>query len=153
MYFYSVEKKTGYGTPILLTEGPFAGWMTWGNGTDPFETLIGPFCKKVDPSGRVRTAFQPRAEHLNGSGAIHGGALLSFADFSLFAIADQALKDSALSVTITCNAEFLAPGGINGWIEGEGEVLRAGRSIVFVRGLLRQNGNRILMFSGTLKKG
>ena len=55
---------------------------------------IGPFCFRVD-DGRARCAFQPRREHLNGGGTIHGGALMSFADFSLFAIAHNALAGAA----------------------------------------------------------
>ena len=43
-----------YVGPIEVTEGPFAGWMTWGEGADPYETAIGPFCFKVDASGAAR---------------------------------------------------------------------------------------------------
>ena len=42
-----------YVGPIEVTEGPFAGWMTWGEGADPYETAIGPFCFKVDADGRA----------------------------------------------------------------------------------------------------
>lgn len=145
------ELNSGYGVPILISEGPFAGWTTYSAGVDPFETLVGPFCRKKEADGRMRCAFQPGPQHLNGGGMVHGAALLSFADFALFGIAHDALA-SGLSVTLTCNAEFLSPGGLDGWIEAEGEVVRAGRSVLFVRGLMKQKGNTLLMFSGTLKK-
>ena len=77
---------TSYTGAIELTEGPFAGWITWGAGSDPFETANGPFCFKIE-NGTARCAFQPRREHLNGGGAVHGGALMRFADFALFSIA------------------------------------------------------------------
>ena len=140
-----------YGKPAPITSGPFAGWTSWGLGADPFETHVGPFCIKHE-DGRVRCAFEPRPEHLNGGGAIHGGALMSFADFALFAFAYKALASGAKTVTLTCNCEFLSPGTLDGWVEAEGEVLRESRSLVFVRGLITQQSRPVLAFSGTLKK-
>ncbi|GAM99946.1 phenylacetic acid degradation protein paaI [alpha proteobacterium U9-1i] len=114
--------------------------------------MLGPFCFKVE-DGRTRSAFQPRHEHLNGSGAIHGGALMSFADFSLFSIAHNALANNVKAVTLTCNCEFLSAGTLDGGIvEASGEVLRDTRSLVFVRGLVTQASRPVLAFSGTLKK-
>lgn len=140
----------GYLGPVTLTDGPFAGWQSWSKGADPYETSIGPFCFKVE-NGAALSAFQPRREHLNGGGAIHGGALMSFADFALFAIAHNALRDTR-AVTLTCNSEFLSAGGLDGIVEARGEVLRETRSLVFVRGLITQQGRPLLAFSGTLKK-
>jgi uncharacterized protein (TIGR00369 family) len=143
-------KSEPYGAPIVLSEGPFAGWTTWGAGADPFETSIGPFCFRF-VNGAARCAFQPRREHLNGGGAIHGGALMSFADFSLFSIAHNALA-GAKAVTLTCNCEFLGAGELGDIVEAEGDMLRQTRSLVFVRGLVTQAARPLLAFSGTLKK-
>ncbi|MGH6951213.1 MAG: PaaI family thioesterase [Vitreimonas sp.] len=139
-----------YAGPVQLTEGPFAGWSTWSGGADPYETAIGPFCFKVE-EGRARTAFQPRREHLNGGGTIHGGALMSFADFSLFSIAHKALE-GVHAVTLTCNCEFLSAGDLSGVVEAQGDVLRETRSLIFVRGIVTQGQRPLLAFSGTLKK-
>jgi uncharacterized protein (TIGR00369 family) len=136
--------------PYKLEAGPFAGWYTWGDGGDPFETVNGPFCFTFD-GHNVVCGFEPRRDHLNGAGAIHGGALMSFADFSLFAIAHTALKD-VNAVTLTCNCEFIAAGTLGAIVEARGEVLRATRSLVFLRGLIMQAGQPLLAFSGTLKK-
>lgn len=139
-----------YGTAVVLSEGPFAGWTTWGTGADPFETLVGPFCFKEEEA-RTRSAFQPRREHLNGGGAVHGGALMSFADFALFSIAHKALA-GVKAVTLSCNCEFISSADLDGWLEAEGEVLRNGRSVIFVRGLITQRAHPVLAFSGALKK-
>ncbi|HYD86108.1 MAG TPA: PaaI family thioesterase [Vitreimonas sp.] len=139
-----------YEGPVELKDGPFAGWLTWSAGADPYETAIGPFCFKLE-DGRARSAFQPRREHLNGGGTIHGGALMSFADFSLFSIAHNVLR-GAKAVTLTCNCEFLSAGGLDGAVESEGEVLRETRSLIFVRGIVTQLGQPLLAFSGALKK-
>ena len=148
----SADKLGGdpYGIPVVLAEGPFKGWTTWGAGADPFETAIGPFCFILE-NGKTRSAFQPRREHLNGGGAIHGGALMSFADFSLFSIAHNSLA-GAKAVTLTCNCEFLSAGGLGAWVESSGEVLAETRSLLFVRGIVTQGATSLLAFSGTLKK-
>jgi uncharacterized protein (TIGR00369 family) len=102
--------------------------------------------------GRARCAFQPRREHLNGGGAIHGGALMGFADFALFSITHNALASGVKAVTLICNCEFIGAGDLDGWVEAEGEVLRDTRSLVSVRGVVTQRGRPVLAFSGTLKK-
>jgi acyl-coenzyme A thioesterase PaaI-like protein len=135
---------------VTVAEGPFAGWTTWSQGSDPYETAIGPFYFRGD-TGRARCAFQPRREHLNGGGTIHGGALMSFADFSLFAIAHNALANSH-AVTLTFSSEFVGAGGLDGTVEADGEVIRETRSVIFVRGLVTQASRPLLSFSGTLKK-
>jgi uncharacterized protein (TIGR00369 family) len=145
-----MAENVGNAAPIVVTEGPFQGWLTWGAGEDPFETAIGPFCFRGDGRDLV-CAFEPKRAHLNGGGAIHGGALMSFADFSLFAIAHEALA-GAKAVTIAFHCEFLSPGGLGEMIEARGDVLRATRSLIFVRGLVTQSSRILLAFSGTLKK-
>lgn len=148
----------GDGTPqttwsggVTLKEGPFAGWTTWSQGGDPFETIIGPFYFKTEADGGVRCAFEPKPHHLNGGGSIHGGCLMSFADFSLFGIAHNTLA-GAHAVTLTFNSEFIGAGGLDGVVEAGGEVIRETRSVIFVRGIVTQAERPLLSFSGTLKK-
>lgn len=145
-----MAENVGNAGPITVADGPFRGWQTWGAGEDPFETAIGPFCFRG--TGRdVVCAFEPKRTHLNGGGTVHGGALMSFADFCLFAIAHESLA-GAKAVTVAFHCEFLAPGGLDETVEARGEVLRATRSLVFVRGLITQGQRSLLAFSGTLKK-
>lgn len=148
----------GDGTPqttwsggVTLTEGPFAGWTTWSEGGDPYETLIGPFYFRSEAGGGARSVFEPQAHHCNGGGSIHGGCLMSFADFSLFAIAHNTLK-GAHAVTLTFSSEFVGAGKAGELIEAHGEVVRDTRSVIFVRGIVTQAARPLLSFSGTLKK-
>lgn len=136
--------------PQVIAEGPFAGWKTWSTGSDPYETAIGPFYFKTE-AGASLSAFEPRRDHLNGAGSIHGGLLMSFADFTLFTIAHEALE-GVRAVTLTCNCEFLSAGGLGATVEARGEVLRETRSLIFVRGVMTQGDRPLLAFSGTLKK-
>lgn len=136
--------------PVLVRDSPFAGWLTWGHGADKYETAIGPFYFRQD-GARTRCAFAPRHDHLNNSGAIHGGALMSFADFALFAVAHAELQDTR-AMTVSFASEFIRAGDLEAPVEAEGEVLRATRSIIFLRGLVTQRGQTLLAFSGALKK-
>lgn len=148
----------GDGTPqttwsggVTLTEGPFAGWTTWSKGGDPYETLIGPFYFRSEAGGTTRCVFEPQDHHCNGGGSIHGGCLMSFADFSLFAIAHNTLKGEH-AVTLTFSSEFVGAGKPGQLIEAHGEVVRDTRSVTFVRGIVTQAARPLLSFSGTLKK-
>ena len=88
---------------------------------------------------------------MNGAGVVHGGCLLTFADFALFAIAHEAM-DGAYGLTVALTSEFL-DGPMEGeLIEARGDVLRAGGSLIFVRGILTGDGRPCLNFSGTIKR-
>ena len=89
---------------------------------------------------------------MNGHGFMHGGCMMTFADFSLFAIADDHFDEQTSAVTLSMNSEFLSSAPNGALMEVRGEVLKAGRSILFVRGVMTANGEPCLNFSGTIKK-
>jgi len=137
-------------TPRRVEEGPFAGWFTWA-GLDPYETMTGPFYAREEAGGGVRCAFQAEERHCNMMGAVHGGCLMTFADFALFAIATPVLGTGP-AVTVTLNGDFVAAGRKGDRVEATGEVVRAGRSLVFVRGLIQVRDAPVLSFSGVIKR-
>ena len=71
---------------ITVTDGEWAGWQCYPGG-DPFEDLAGPFYYRVDADGRKVCAFRAERKHMNGGGFMHGGCVMTFADFCLFVIA------------------------------------------------------------------
>jgi uncharacterized protein (TIGR00369 family) len=144
------DGETGYAQHTRIGEGEWDGWFMY-VGLDPFEDLAGPFYMREEPDGTRRSAFRVEEKHLNGGGGIHGGCLMTFADFALFAIGHEALKDSQ-SVTATLNGEFVGPAGLGDLVECTGDVVRAGRSMVFIRGLITCAGEPLLNFSGVIKK-
>jgi uncharacterized protein (TIGR00369 family) len=131
-----------------ITEGPWAGWRLWS--TDPFELHAGPFYSRARDDGRIVCAFRAEKKHMNGGGFMHGGCLMTFADYSLFALAGQSLDGG--SVTASLSGEFLDSAREGEFIEAEGEVTRAGRSLVFIRGTVSSAGRPLLTFSGIVKK-
>jgi acyl-coenzyme A thioesterase 13 len=131
-----------------VTEGEFKGWYTWPE--EPFEhDTAGPFYMLTDEKGQV-AAFRAQRKHMNAGGVMHGGCLMTFADFALFAIAHHGME-GVYGLTVAFTSEFL-DGALEGeLIEARGEVLRQGRSITFVRGIVTANDRPVLNFSGTIK--
>ena len=137
-------------TKTIETSGEFAGWQTWEE--EPFEhEAAGPFYFTTDENGPV-AAFRVQRKHMNAGGVVHGGCLMTFADFSLFAIGHDAMEGE-YGVTVAFTAEFLT-GALEGErLEARGEVLQKGRSLSFVRGLVStDDGRPVLNFSGTIKR-
>lgn len=133
---------------VQATSGDFAGWWTWTR--DNFETHNGPYWHREE-NGEVVCAFRVTDKHVNGSGAVHGGAFMTFADYCLFAIGSRALEDGR-GVTLSFSSEFIDAAYKGELVEGRGEIVRAGRSIVFLRGILSAAGRPLLTFSGTVKR-
>lgn len=82
---------------------------------------------------------------------MHGGCMLTFADFALFSIAHEDLKDSH-AVTVSLNGEFVGPAHEGDLVEATGEVVKAGKSMIFIRGLVSTGDSPMLAFSGVIKK-
>lgn len=137
----------------IMTEGPFAGWTRW-SGIHPnrFSDLIGSHYYRMDDAGIVECAMPTEEKHLNGLGFLHGGFLMAFIDQTLFAIARPRLSATVGAVTLSCDTHFLGAGVAGRIIHGTGEVLRETGKLLFIRGLLTQEGNSICAFTGTLRK-
>lgn len=134
-----------------VTEGEWAGWSCYPGG-DPFEDLAGPFYFKADGGdGRPVCAFRAEKKHLNGGGFLHGGCVMTFADFSIFVIARDDIQNGN-TVTATFNGEFVGTAHEGDLVECRGEVVKAGRSMVFCRGLITCQGEPVMPFSAVIKK-
>ena len=145
------DETTGRPRPVQASAGPFAGWWSW-SGRDAFEQLIGPFYVSPEDGGSVRCGFLVEPKHLNGRNSVHGGCMMAFADFALFAISRSARGGRrGAGVTVSLNSEFLGPGHLGERVEATGEVTRGGGSLTFVRGLCTADGRPMLAFSGIIK--
>lgn len=134
--------------PVLQTEGEFKDWLYWPKEAFEFGAA-GPFYYKKIGDEYV-SRFRAEKKHLNGGGTIHGGCLMTFGDFALFAIAADHIN--YYGVTVAFTSEFLSGPREGQLIEARGEVLKAGGSIIFVRGVITADGEPALNFSGTIKK-
>lgn len=130
-----------------------AGYQGW-EGTDPFEDHAGPYFYRRTETGEIRCAFEALPVHCNGGGFLHGGALMTFADYTLFAFATDILDGPC--VTVSFNAEFTAAGRAGEIIEARGEIVQNTGSMVFVRGQVFTGegaAERLLLnYSGIVKR-
>ncbi|GMN01639.1 PaaI family thioesterase [Erythrobacter sp. MTPC3] len=141
--------STSYGTLALCEEGEFAGWRYWEG--DPFETRSGPFYMQREDDGSYTSAFRTEDRHMNGGGFLHGGCLMTFADFALFAIAtDELAGDHA--VTMNLSGDFLGAAGPGALMQARGEVTRGGGKTIFVRGMVTADGEPALSFTGIIRR-
>jgi len=118
---------------------------------DPFEEMVGPLCFKEDADGRLKFAFEDAQHHANTSGQIHGGMLMTFADFALCLAAIHGLPGERC-VTVSLSCEFTAAGQVGDFIESTAEVVRRARSLTFVRGLITAGDRTLLSYSAIVKR-
>lgn len=130
--------------------GRLEGYQAWEGGTDPFEDYAGPYFFKKMEDGSIRCAFEALPHHCNGGGFLHGGSLMTFADYALFALAGDVLDGPG--VTVSFNSEFISAVGAGNFIEATGEVVRNTRSMIFVRGQVFCGDETLLNFSGVIKR-
>lgn len=133
----------------IATQGEFKGWEYWPE--EPYENRAGPFYRTVDDEG-VIGAFRAEPRHMNGGGSVHGGCLMTFADFMLFSIAWESFREGEMGVTLTCNSEFIDAARLGDRITARGEVTRAGGTIIFVRGMIYAEDRPCLSFSGSIRR-
>lgn len=134
---------------VDVKEGEFAGWQVWQS--DAFEQRAGPFYEKIEDSGEAVIAFRAEERHMNGAGFMHGGCLMTFADFALFSIAHREMAGQ-WGVTLNLSGDFLEAVRVGQLVEARGEVTRGGGKTVFVRGLITADGTPALSFTGIIRK-
>lgn len=88
------------------------------------------------------------AHHVNQMGVAHGGLLMTLLDVAMGSAA-RAHADANV-VTVDMQTAFLAPA--RGRLIGEGRVVRAGRSIVFVEGEVRDASGQLVAKASSVFK-
>ncbi|MBX9701869.1 MAG: PaaI family thioesterase [Acetobacteraceae bacterium] len=127
-----------------------AGWKPLP--AEDYPALIGPFwAKRESPEARIwRYGFLAEKRHANLGGVVHGGMLMSFAD-DVLGMAVFEAAGRKFCTTVQLNTQFIAPARIGDFVEGRAEVLRATRSVVFVRGLLTAGDRTLVSAEGVWK--
>ena len=118
--------------------------------TDPFEDRVGPLGYKVD-AGRISFVFDAQPHHRNSSDSLHGGMLMTFADYAicLTAVWDQ---PGEKCVTVSFNCEFVTAGRVGDRVESVCEVVRRTGSLTFVRGQVFVGERVLLNCSAVVKR-
>jgi len=103
----------------------------------------------------VRIGFRVEARHTNPLGILHGGMMASFCDMLLPISVHRKHHEIGhrFLPTISLQIDYLSAVPLGAWVEGEADVLRATRSLVFAQGLVNADGVPAARVSGIFKVG
>ena len=115
--------------------------------------LNGPLYARLQ-GDRLQLGFRVEPRHTNPLNICHGGMLATFADMLLPCVAIyQAATERRFLPTISLQADYLAAAALGAWVQGEGEVLRTTRNMVFAQGMISADGVPAMRVSGIFKLG
>jgi len=104
--------------------------------------------------GKLRLGFRAEERHCNPMRIVHGGMLATFADLQLpFAARFQAGMPGNFLPTVNLSLDYVAAAKMGAWIEGETEVLRKTRSLVFAQCRITADGALAVRANGLFKIG
>ncbi len=123
-------------------------------------TIGGPFVAHNGPlygrwtGERVQLGFRVEERHCNPRQICHGGMLATFTDMLMPCIAlYQSTMERRFLPTISLQIDYLAPALLGAWAQGEGEVLRTTRNMLFAQGLVYADGELAMRVSRVFKLG
>ncbi len=126
--------------------------------SDPFEDHTGPFYFRIEgdarQAGSVHCVLPTLPRQANYAGGVHGGAILTFADYALCLVAGRAADggtNSSFALTVSIAVEFLSAGRIGPPLEARGEPLQVTGRLAFARGSITQEGKTVALWSGVCR--
>ena len=121
---------------------------------DGFIAVNGPlYVKKLEPG--ILLGFRVERRHCNPMGICHGGMIATFCDM-LLPISAHYLSpelERRFLPTINLQVDYLAASKLGAWVQGEAQLLRATRSMVFMQGVVSADGDAVARVSGIFKIG
>ena len=108
---------------------------------------------------RTESAFQlgfrVEQRHCNPMGILHGGMMATFCDM-LLPLSAHVLSNEIgrrFLPTINLQIDYLAASPLGSWVQGEAQVLRTTKSLVFMQGLVHADDVLAARVSGIFKIG
>lgn len=124
------------------------GWEEIVNHT-AFGELVGPVWRN-DDNGKARFGFTVAPKHLNRSGNLHGGMLMTLADQAM-AMAARQITGNKRHATIELNIQFVDGVKLGEFVIACPEVVRATRSVVFMQAKMFVGARLVVTTSGIWK--
>lgn len=129
-------------------------------GFRPFPALGG-FIEQVGPlylrheGELVQLGFRVEQRHANPMGICHGGMMASFCDMLLPLSVQRKSAEVGMRFlpTINLQIDYLGAAAVGAWVQGEAQVLRVTRTMVFAQGLVTADGANAARVSGIAKIG
>lgn len=107
----------------------------WAQSTvGPFMSTLGPIWRKGTGED-IRYGLIAETRHGNHRGIVHGGVIMTLADFGLGSIMAE-LNGNNHQVTIQLDVQFLSAGEVGDFLVVGGQVLRRSSTLFFIRGTI-----------------
>ena len=99
--------------------------------------------------------FRVERRHCNMMGICHGGMMATFCDMLMPISAHVLSAEIGMRFlpTINLQIDYLAAAPLGAWVQGEAQLLRTTRSLVFMQGLVQADGVSVARTSGIFKIG
>jgi uncharacterized protein (TIGR00369 family) len=118
-----------------------------------FVSHNGPLYARIQ-GDRVQLGFRVEKRHTNPLNICHGGMLATFADMLIpCAAMYQPMDERRFLPTISLQIDYMGSAPLGSWVQGEGEVLRTTRNMLFGQALVSADGAPALRVSGIFKLG
>ena len=103
---------------------------------------------------RLLLGFRVQQRHTNPLQVCHGGMLATFVDMLIpCAAMYQSDMEQRFLPTISLQVDYLGAAALGAWVQGEADVLRSTRNLLFGQGLVTADGEPALRVSGIFKMG
>jgi acyl-coenzyme A thioesterase PaaI-like protein len=137
-----------------LTEGKWAGWIAWSDPhPDTFLQAIGRGYMRADSATNALVGLETRSGHRNRLDSLHGGFLAAFADHAYFGgLWAMGHVEQVNGVTIDLSMQYLGSGKVGPDLFAEVELLRETGRLMFLRMLIKQDGQLVAASTATLRK-
>jgi uncharacterized protein (TIGR00369 family) len=113
----------------------------------------GPLYGKWDGT-RLQLGFRVEERHTNPLKICHGGMMATFADMLIpCAAMYQHEMERRFLPTISLQMDYMGASPLGAWVQGEGDVLKTTRNMLFGQGLVTADGQPVLRVSGIFKMG
>jgi acyl-coenzyme A thioesterase PaaI-like protein len=106
----------------------------------PFVQRAGTFFIRNEPDGRSSVGAWAGEDQANAEGFVHGGFLLTMADFAFSIV--------AFGITLSLTADFLRPARRGDWIEARIVIRKSSDTLIFADALIEAGGRTVMRTSG-----
>ena len=121
---------------------------------DGFVAVNGPLYTRLTEAG-MQVGFRVEDRHTNPMRICHGGMLASFGDMLLPMTAHHLCPEAQgrFLPTISLQIDYLSQAPLGSWVQGEAQVMRLTRRMIFMQGLVTADGVNVARVSGIFKIG
>jgi len=101
---------------------------------------------------RLLLGFRVQDQHTNPLKIAHGGMMATFADMLIpCAAMYQHEMERRFLPTISLQMDYMGTSPLGAWVQGEADVLKTTRNMLFGQGLVTADGQPVLRVSGIFK--